>query len=166
MANIVRPTDLAIYTVDDMLQVIHVRRIIEGETVYLAAGLRTQIDLDNIRAALNQMMVPGISPGDAAKHDLAFHLAIAKTSKNKMLTSILHAILGSLYQAILLALNDESDKTRAIAEHEQILNAIESQQAERARRLMVEHFRIVERKVRTGVVPVLGRDATGDQGAQ
>lgn len=160
MAGIVRPTDLAIQSADDMLQVIHVRRLIEGETVHLAAGLRTDVDLESIRTALTQMMAPGISPADAAKYDLAFHLAIAKSSKNNILTSILHALMGSLYEAILLALADESDKTRAIVEHEQILNAIESQLAERARRLMVEHFRIVEQKVRSGVVPAPRREAT------
>lgn len=118
------------------------RSLLEVEAAGLAAKLRTDENLAEMRASLREMIVSREDRVKAMDADLAFHVAIGRASGNG-------AIAGSIVavRTVLKGLIDNYsyDIDEAIFQHQLILETIAGRDAEAARQRVSEHMSWISR---------------------
>ncbi|MFD7443951.1 FadR/GntR family transcriptional regulator [Streptomyces sp. NPDC059909] len=144
-----RPLDLEAESADTkakVLQIVEVRRAMEGEAASLAAARATQDDLARMRQTLDAIDAAVASGGDGVDEDLAFHRSIAESTGNAVLVSTLRYLGEVLRSGIRVTRANEArrgDFIEAVRqEHHAILAAVEAGDAEAARtaaRLHLKH---------------------------
>jgi len=127
----------------DPMEIIEVRKIIEVETVVLAAERVTQEELDSLR-----LIVEGLKQStneeEAVKIDKRFHYEIARASKNKLIITILNAI-SSLIDAYIKdarmkILLEEENRTLLSNQHEKVYIALKNHNSAEAAEAMRQHL--------------------------
>ena len=123
---------------------IRARREIEGEIACLAAQNARRKDLKPIRDAIDAMK------DDAARNvaplvgDRAFHLAVAAACGNGVLLETVQTYWDARHGPLFERLGDHFENVAswriAIAEHEQVLGAIEAKDPDAARAAMQHHM--------------------------
>ncbi|GAA2606039.1 FCD domain-containing protein [Streptomyces roseoviolaceus] len=142
-----RPLDLeAADTKAKVLQIVEVRRAMEGEAAHLAATRATPLDLARMRQALDAIDAAVGAGGDGVDEDLAFHRSIAESTGNTVMVSTLRYLGDVSRGGIRVTRANEARRNDFIeavrAEHHAILAAIEARDAEAARmaaRLHMNH---------------------------
>lgn len=133
---------------NDLKELAQVRRMLEIGTVGLAAENRTESDLDSLYEALKLMPNAKGERELGEQADLAFHLAIAEATQNKMLMNLQKSVaditLESMRETRRVVLYTEDGVDRLYREHEQIYNAIKNQDIEKAQAAMRHHLVLVE----------------------
>ncbi|MEL1136460.1 FadR/GntR family transcriptional regulator [Desulfitobacterium sp. THU1] len=136
---------------DILIELLEVRKMLEGQTVALAAKRAAPEDLrelaDALKAMLDDMQMGRL--GEEA--DMRFHYAVARASKNKILLRLMNAISDTMHQSLKASrvrLYEENvSPERLYKEHVFILEAITKQNDEDARRYMLEHLAGVEERL-------------------
>jgi DNA-binding FadR family transcriptional regulator len=133
-------------TLQDVIAVLELRIGLETEAAGLAAQRRTMDNLAALRKALDAVIAAVEAGQDSVAADFQFHLEIARATQNSHFTELM-ATLGSqiIPRARLEPSADMSAERlaymrRVNAEHESILDAIASQDAESARAAMRTHL--------------------------
>lgn len=125
-------------------ELLEARRAIELEAAALAAVRRDEDDLRRIAACLDGMRYiqssPTVDPEPFIESDVQFHLQIARATRNEIFTFMLTVLRDLLRENIRQALRAPQTRSRAIAEHEKVLNAIKKGDPEEARSTMVKHL--------------------------
>lgn len=133
---------------NDLKELAQVRRMLEIGTVGLAAENRTESDLDSLYEALKLMPSAKGERELGEQADLAFHLAIAEATQNKMLMNLQKSVaditLESMRETRRVVLYTEDGVDRLYREHEQIYDAIKNQDADKAQAAMRHHLVLVE----------------------
>ena len=126
------------------LELIRARRAVEGETAALAAQSARRKDieaLDGAIARMRELADRNVMPLDA---DRAFHLAIAASAGNAVLTETVQTFWDSRRGPIFTRLRGYFETVpswrAAIAEHEAIRDAIAAHDANAAREAMHRHM--------------------------
>lgn len=116
------------------------RRALESEAAALAAMYATQDDLEDMEKALLEMETLLHSKQSMAMTDIAFHRAIAKASKNKVLETAMQIIRhGGQDSPIVEKLRNRAGSVIG-SDHKKIYLAIKSGDSDKARHLMMEHL--------------------------
>jgi GntR family transcriptional repressor for pyruvate dehydrogenase complex len=148
--------------IDDIMQLLEVRKILEVETAALAALRATPADLEDIHKSLVSMMeeLRQGEIGDIA--DASFHFAIAKAANNPILIKVMNTIsdlmnksFRSSRQKLFLIENMPAVLYNA---HAEIYEAICDHNPSLARLRMREHLTMVEdamRELRDGGISSL-----------
>ncbi|WP_457353747.1 FadR/GntR family transcriptional regulator [Roseateles sp. P5_D6] len=133
-------------TLQDVIAVLELRIGLETEAAGLAAQRRTADNLIALRKALDAVIAAVEAGQDSVAADFQFHLEIARATQNSHFTDLM-ATLGAqiIPRARLEPVADMSAERlaymrRVNAEHESILDAITSQDAESARAAMRTHL--------------------------
>jgi DNA-binding FadR family transcriptional regulator len=133
-------------TLQDVIAVLELRIGLETEAAGLAAQRRTVDNLAALRKALDAVIAAVEAGQDSVAADFQFHLEIARATQNSHFTELM-ATLGSqiIPRARLEPSADMSAERlaymrRVNAEHESVLDAIASQDAESARAAMRTHL--------------------------
>ncbi|WP_351222663.1 FadR/GntR family transcriptional regulator [Streptomyces sp. NPDC002133] len=133
-------------TKSKVLQIVEVRRAMEGEAAGLAAARATQDGLARMRQALDAIDASVASGGDGVDEDLAFHRSITESTGNEVMVSTVRYLGEVLRSGIRVTRANEArrgDFIEAVRqEHHAILAAIEAGDAEAARtaaRLHLKH---------------------------
>lgn len=145
-----RPLDLEADAVEDtkakVLQIVEVRRPLEGEAAYLAASRATPGDLVRMRQTLDAIDAAVAAGGDGVDEDLAFHRSIAESTGNAVMVSTVRYLGEVLRGGIRVTRANEARRGDFIEEvrqeHHAILAAIEARDADAARdaaRLHLKH---------------------------
>lgn len=145
-----RPLDLDAEPVEDtkakVLQIVEVRRPLEGEAAYLAASRATPGGLARMRQALDAIDAAVAAGGDGVDEDLAFHRSIAESTGNAVMVSTVRYLGEVLRGGIRVTRANEARRGDFIEEvrqeHHAILAAIEARDADAARdaaRLHLKH---------------------------
>ncbi|MBG0850414.1 FadR family transcriptional regulator [Streptomyces spinoverrucosus] len=144
-----RPLDLEAEAADTkakVLQIVEVRRPIEGEAAYLAAARATPDDLARMSRALDAIDAAVAAGGDGVDEDLAFHQSIAESTGNAVMVSTVRYLGEVLRGGIRVTRANEARRQDFIEavrhEHHAIFAAIEARAAESARaaaRLHLKH---------------------------
>lgn len=133
---------------NDLKELAQVRRMLEIGTVGLAAENRTESDLNSLYEALKLMPSAKGERELGEQADLAFHLAIAEATQNKMLMNLQKSVaditLESMRETRRVVLYTEDGVDRLYREHEQIYDAIKNQDADKAQAAMRHHLVLVE----------------------
>ncbi|MPW22662.1 FCD domain-containing protein [Paraburkholderia sp. CNPSo 3157] len=111
-------------------ELMQARVAIEGSVIVLAAGKLSAVTLDKLRRTVERMKrlaAAGKSPVDA---DRQFHMLIAETAGNSVLSRFVAEMFDSRHDPIAAAIRDHSESTEtwsaAVREHEEILKALQT----------------------------------------
>lgn len=132
--------------VDDLVDL---RCVLETAAVRRAAE-RGGPELDDAREAIAEMRKPDLSREAFDHADLRFHVALASASGNEAMHLVMSALRDAAEAHLLAALTNASGSRkmldRLVAEHEQILAAIEAGDGDEAGRLVEAHIRGFHRR--------------------
>jgi DNA-binding FadR family transcriptional regulator len=128
--------------------VIAARKVLEPEIALLAAGARTNRDLENITEALAAMKVAVKANQDLRPSDRLFHTRIAAATGNTVLETIVDQLWEQMMSPLFAGLHPRTglpqNEPEAVVEHSQILGALRHRDGAAARELMRAHLARVE----------------------
>ena len=137
-------------------ELMQARAILEGDVVTLATGRLTAATLDKLQRTVDRMRrlaQAGKSPTDA---DRQFHMLIAETAGNSVLSRFVAELFDSRHDPIAAAIRDhaegESSWHAAVREHEDILRALQAGDPIAAQTAMRAHLRASEERWIAGAI--------------
>jgi len=123
---------------------VEARLMLEGTTAALAAERAEEGDLAAIAAALDAFdAADGLL--EQVRHDLAFHLAVARAAHNPVVETMFGAIAGLTAELMLRSLADPQTTPASLPYHRAILEAIRDRDPAQARRAMTDHLEVAAR---------------------
>lgn len=142
--------DFMIETSSDIISdLFEARQAVELKAVELAAMRRTEADLADMHRTLNDMEADIARGGDGIQGATAFHTAISKASKNKVIARINDLLISLTEMSRENSLRKHGLAPVALICHRQILQMIEEQNGPEAGRLMREHLDNTEGSARS-----------------
>lgn len=130
-------------SIEDFRSLYECRVEMESLAAYYAAERCSTEELEEIQAQLLQMntIASANNLKEAYESNVIFHEFVARASKNPFLNSLILQLRGvnSFYRQAILEF-DPKYIVGAIAEHQQIFQAIVNQDKDQARQLMKEHI--------------------------
>jgi GntR family transcriptional repressor for pyruvate dehydrogenase complex len=131
-------------SLDSVVQVVEVRRALEGEVAALAAQRITPAKARTLRAALDRLEAAVAAGADGVEEDLAFHRSIAQATDNPQFERLLAFLEQYQRDAMRVTRTNEAMHgafMRAVhREHEAIVRAVTAGDAQAARRAAVRHM--------------------------
>lgn len=129
---------------DSVIQIFAVRRILEPPTAALAARCASPAEIDAMRDMLSISSESSVE--QLVQHDVEFHHAIASSTGNAYLASLLDSLSSHTVRArVWRGITEGGSVSRTIDEHDRILESIASGDSELAQALMLAHVSGVER---------------------
>ncbi len=116
------------------------RRILEPESARIAAQRAGNDDLDTLKTALLIMKTNQNDSETWSNADLDFHLAIASSTYNPLMASILDPLTGPLRRVIAAGYTNAQNIQAGLEAHQRIFEAIRSQNPDDAYQAMLEHL--------------------------
>lgn len=135
-ALVVRPLP-----VEEFMQILAVRRVLEGEAVRLAAGHVPKAELEQIRARIREVQAlpeDQTVPPEYVDSDRDLHLMIARASGNPVLLQMIEDLRKRTSMVRFGRL--PSQRSQVCNEHLAILEALEQGDGEKARDVMQDHI--------------------------
>jgi GntR family transcriptional regulator, transcriptional repressor for pyruvate dehydrogenase complex len=124
-------------SIQSVLQVVELRKVLEGEIAALAAKRRSKTQLAAIRAALKQIETEVRAGSNGVDADIAFHRSIAEATGNPHFLALIQFLFNFLRSATQTTRGIEATRatlTQQVKdEHRAIVEAIARQDAEAAR---------------------------------
>jgi GntR family transcriptional regulator, transcriptional repressor for pyruvate dehydrogenase complex len=125
----------------DISDLCETRMTLETELAALSAERATNRDLEKLdRLAAEMQRDIDFPTQDLVELDLQFHLMIAESSKNQVLSGLLRTIRALLQEWIVRSQHTVVSRQLAIAGHSEVLEALKQRQPERAREAMRGHL--------------------------
>lgn len=144
-------SDIIKFNKDDFSALIEARYYIELDAVRLAAERRTEQDVVELKAALEDYELKIEQNLNAVEEDMLFHIKIARATKNSVIESMMIVLVPDLIKSIIE--NNICGKARskiAITEHREIFKAIQERDIDAAENAMAAHLDEVLQVARTG----------------
>lgn len=148
----VKATGLALQNMQaaaNIIDLVEVREILECHTVRLAARRADPKDMDRIRNALSKMKKNRRDLKRFIDHDFAFHIALARASRNKLILEMMKRIVDKVHK--------EYDKFRpnalfqgdkAILTAEAIVSHVTKGEGQKAASAMQQHLNLVTAEIK------------------
>lgn len=124
-------------------QIYDVRRTIETRIVTLAAIRRTDAEATEILALAARMRSSVDVPAELMEHDLAFHTALARASRNPVYSLLIGAFQGITRQTWPIGWKSrptQASRDLMVSTHVQIAEAVAASDPQRATESMSLHF--------------------------
>jgi len=135
-------------------ELLRARAIIEGETAALAAKEATAEEIAEIRAAVEELRRSHSSGQRSESADRRFHVAIAKGAHNGPLAVVVQLLWdqgrGTVWKRMERHFSTPALRVATIRDHRAVLEAIEAQQPQKARKAMHQHLARVDREFSRG----------------
>ena len=123
----------------DILEILEFRRIIEVESVKLAALRADEKDISELKKIMGEMVRYQNNPKRFAMEDMMFHLAVARASKNSLVLKV-NMITRDALLLHMDRIVKELGTSCGLKYHPIIIQAIESRNADKAGKIMKEHI--------------------------
>ncbi len=131
-----------------------IRRTLEGTAAEWAAERATPEQIEDLRANLFEGLAlhrsQQVDASAAGTLDARFHAALAAATNNRVLMSLMAALVDELAIARERSLAIPGRAMRSLHQHEAVVMAIEEHDAPAARRAMLEHLNDVEQSILSG----------------
>ena len=140
-------------TVESFRELCQVRRIIEAGSAALAAQTATPEHIARLRALSELVYTPGNRETYEAylRANSLFHHELARCTQNRLLETTVMSAMDRHQRPLYLGLDIGLDAAAATAEHQQIVDAIEAHDSDRAHALMVKHIAGAEQRIATAL---------------
>jgi DNA-binding FadR family transcriptional regulator len=133
------------------LELIHARRLVEGEVAAAAARVGRKVQFDAIEAAIVRMEKDARAGVNPLAADRLFHLRVAETTGNSVLIGLVRRLfdarLGPLFAKLDRHFETPEVWTQAIAEHREVLKALRSRSPAKARAAMRRHMDVAFKRL-------------------
>lgn len=147
-------------SMEAVLQVIELRRVLEGEIAALAAARATRMQVQGLERAVRAIEA---APGDGVTEDMAFHRAIGAATGNPQFTRLLAFLEQYLREAMRVTKANEARHAEFMQqvrdEHHAIVAAIAAHDPVAARRAATAHIEHGEWRLRQAGL-IAGEPAT------
>jgi GntR family transcriptional regulator, transcriptional repressor for pyruvate dehydrogenase complex len=159
----IAPEQLA--TLADVIAMLELRIGLETESAALAAQRRSEANLKEMRAALDDFAAAVNAGRDAVAADFRFHLEIARATQNPHFAELMATLGASMIPRARLdapvpLTEERRDYLRRVnAEHESLFDAISMQDGEAARAAMRTHLANSKERRRRAQVQAVARPA-------
>jgi GntR family transcriptional repressor for pyruvate dehydrogenase complex len=130
------------------LELYELREVLEPAVAALAARRATRDDLEQMRSALDGMKRAANNPRSFVEHEMDFHKAITRASKNGAIQSTMQMMYGAFSEGKHRVLPLVRDLERHCARHERIFRLIAKGDATGARREISNDVRYAESLLR------------------
>ena len=140
--SLVRTVDVFIRTnVLTIKELLDCRTTVEPKLAYLAARFRTDADLKNLHELHAQFTASVQNPHQYRIANFSWHLAVARASRNEILTAVMEAIAQPVLEASGFGqITTPEHRLIAVRDHAAIIDAIERQDEVAAGKLMEAHL--------------------------
>lgn len=131
----------------DFKSLVETRILLETESARLAAERHTDLDITNMRSALEAFEI-ALKAGEVpVGEDLFFHIRIAEASKNPVLKSLMMTITPDLIKSYRKynICSDDSDNQKLVKEHRDLVAMIEDKDGEGAKAAMIIHLKEIKK---------------------
>ncbi len=132
------------------LEVMSARILVEAEVAALAATHAKKADLKAIKNGLQQMKLEAARDEVPRQGDEAFHEAIAQACGNSVLLDTVQrywmARNGPLFERLGDYFEHPASWQTAIAEHQEVMHAIEARDSSAARKAMQKHLKLAHKR--------------------
>jgi GntR family transcriptional repressor for pyruvate dehydrogenase complex len=128
-----------------------VREILEIEMAGIAAERATESDVKRIEKALEEMQRSVNEPARFIEADMAFHLAIAEATHNKMFLLLLNPIIDLLQESRRMIVTVPEGPIRALEHHHQVVDGIQRKEKAKAREAMSQHMQQIAEDIKTAL---------------
>jgi GntR family transcriptional repressor for pyruvate dehydrogenase complex len=143
-------------SVQAVVHVVEVRRVLEGEVAALAAERATRAQVAGLKRALKAIDLAVTEGRDGVAEDLAFHRAIGECTGNPQFSQLLGFFEQYLREGMRITRGNEARRpdfmNQVRAEHRAMVDAIASGDAAAARRRATEHVAGGEQRLVEGGV--------------
>jgi len=143
-------------SVQAVIHVVEVRRVLEGEIAALAAERATRAQVAAMRRALKAIDLASAAGRDGVAEDLAFHRSIGEATGNPQFTLLLGFLEQYLREGMRITRGNEARRSDFMAavrlEHRAIVDAIAARDPATARRRAREHLLHGEQRLVEGGV--------------
>jgi GntR family transcriptional repressor for pyruvate dehydrogenase complex len=136
-------------TKDYVLDVVHARQMIEPPIAAAAASHRTRDDLARLRKDIDDLRAARGEFRELARLDMAFHLDLARASRNAIMPLLLdpiHRLMPEIKSSVYATVADA--RASAVEWHERVLEKVIKRDAAGARAAMTGHLAIAEKHAR------------------
>jgi GntR family transcriptional repressor for pyruvate dehydrogenase complex len=151
-------------SVDRLIEVAEVRRVLEREMAALAALRATRVQVAGLRKALAAIDAATAAGADGVAEDMAFHRAIGEATGNPQFSRLLAFLEQYLRDGMRITRANEarrSDFMQAVRdEHRSLVDAIAAGDSAAARRAATRHLTLSARRLEHG--GLLARGAVSD----
>ncbi|MDF2569973.1 MAG: GntR domain protein [Sporomusa sp.] len=124
---------------DDIMQVLEFRRVIEPECAYIAAQRASSTTINNLKIYLKNMKNSIGQSEEFVKQDMLFHEEISRATGNRLLEKCLKEVFQQKAKNHK-QINEAFGFNDGIYYHTLLLEAIETKNFRKARKLMKEHL--------------------------
>lgn len=124
-------------------EIVEARSTLEVKLAGLAAGRRTESDMQAIDSALQVMAEEVASGAKGARGDELFHQAVTAAAHSGVLAQLMAFIAEMILESRLESLGQPGRPEQSLASHRKIAEAIRAQDAEAAAAAMLEHIDLV-----------------------
>lgn len=132
---------------DDIKALTETRGILEIHSAQLAAQRASKAEIADIKAALEAFRVEVQAGRPAVEEDLLFHLAIARSAHNPVMSSLIGLMTPDIIRLHKAARVCEGGRaSSALQEHVKIFAAIADHDPKAATMAMSEHVRLIKRQ--------------------
>lgn len=128
-------------------QLIEARFYLETSLAELAAIRSTKDERSRLGELLKKMEDADCNAQEFAEYDSEFHLEISRSAKNPVLSSTLQNTKSLLQAWVERVVENSTGRSWVIEQHNEILKAIESQDATAARQAMGIHLQTVTKRL-------------------
>lgn len=141
---------------DDIKALTETRGILEIHCAQLAAQRATKAAIADIRDALETFRLQVEAGRPAVEEDLVYHLAIARSTQNPVMTSLIGLITPDIIRLHKASRVCEAGRAQqALLEHVKIFRAIAAHDAKAAMRAMSEHVRLIKKQFDTASLQMI-----------
>lgn len=126
------------------LELYELREILEPAAAALAARRATPDDLEQMKTALNGMKLTTDDPEAFIRHEMEFHNAITRASKNSAMQSTMQMMYGALSEGRHRVLPLIHNIAQHCARHERMFQLIANRDATGARRAVIADVKYAE----------------------
>jgi GntR family transcriptional repressor for pyruvate dehydrogenase complex len=150
--NLASPSDFALSDIQaaaNIIDLVEVREMLEGNVVRLAAERADAEDIHRIRKAVMQMKQATDDLEGFIRHDFEFHIALARSTGNRMIYGMMKQIVENVhneYEKFMPKALFRQDQAALTAE--QILDHLAKGNGEEAAELMAEHLNLVNQELK------------------
>jgi GntR family transcriptional repressor for pyruvate dehydrogenase complex len=141
-------------SMEAVLQVVELRRVLEGEMAALAAQRATRAEVAGLKRALKAIDRATDRGEIGIAEDFAFHRSIGEATHNPQFVRLLAFIEQYLLDAMRVTKTNEATRTDWMEdvhrEHRAIVDAIAAHDAEAAREAAIQHHRHGEQRLEEG----------------
>jgi len=144
-----------IITYPEYLHILAIREVLEGLAARLAVDYFSNAGLRALRSIFESLGdirdIKAVGHKKFALANVAFHRKILETSSNPKLIETVRGMYDHLSLVRLKTIELTGRRNRSVDEHEEILEALESRDADRAEKSMRKHIRMLNQDIETEV---------------